>query len=264
MKTLDINSFLSASHYQYPAEFKKLRLIFKTVSEYLDINKLDIKDLQILEFGCGRGNIALPLASLGCHVRCFDIHKETIEGLKHEVAIKGFKNLIATVDDVYTFDDGNKYHIVIVSEILEHVNEPKRLAEKIKNHLMPDSCLIVTIPNGYGPRELSERLLYGPLIRSNSLRKLFGRPKYIDPYPGYAHCQYFTRDELTNIINIPVMNFSKTSSILASLYPIDTRTKNHIIASIDVLLADILPWRLASGWYFEFGYSAEKKFPHKQ
>jgi SAM-dependent methyltransferase len=251
---LNIDLFLSASNYETPSEFKKLRFIFKTIRRYLEENNIDIKDLRILEVACGPGNITLPLASLGCHVRCFDISEDAIESLKHEVMIRGIKNLIATVDDAYTFDDGNRYHIVIASEVFEHVNDPKRLAENIKNHLMSDSCLIVTIPNGYGPWELSNRLLWYHLTRSNSIRKLLGRPKFTF-YPGEIHCQYYTRNMLINIINMSVINFSKADSILAALWPI-YGGKKYSINAIDVILADILPFWLASGWYFVFRNSA--------
>jgi len=252
---MDITSFLSASNYETPSEFKKLKFIFKIICRYSEENNIDIRNLKILEVACGRGNITLPLASLGCRVRCFDISRDAIESLKHEVMLKGIKNLNATIEDAYTFDDGNKYHIVIASEVFEHVIDPKRLSENIKNHLMPGSCLIVTIPNGYGPWELSNRLLWYHLIRSNYIRKLLERPKF-SPYPGEIHCQYYTRNKMINIVNLSVINFSKSDSILAALWPI-YHFKNKTINSIDVLLADILPYWLASGWYFAFKYSVK-------
>ncbi len=252
---MDINSFLSASNYKTPSEFKKLKFIFKIICKYSKENNIDIGDLRILEVACGQGNIALPLASLGCYVRCFDISKYAIETLKHEIILKDIKNLNATVEDVYSFKDSKKYHIVIASEVFEHVNDPKRLSENIKNHLMSDSRLIVTIPNGYGPWELSNRILWYHLIRSNFIRKLLDRPKF-NPYPGEIHCQYYTRSKLIDIINISVVDFSNSNSILAALWPI-YHFKNNIIDSIDILLADFVPYWLASGWYFVFKHSVK-------
>jgi 2-polyprenyl-3-methyl-5-hydroxy-6-metoxy-1,4-benzoquinol methylase len=248
---ININTFLSTSNYNTPSEQKKLIFIFKTVSIYLKENNITIKDLRILEVACGKGNIAIPLASLGCQVRCFDISMSAIENLNQEVVTKGIKNLIATVDDAYTFDDNHKYHIVIASEVFEHVNDPKRLRDNIIRYLNPDSCLIVTVPNGYGPWELSNRLLWYRLTRSNTIRKLFGRPAF-SPYPGEIHCQYYTKNQLLNVINMSVKNMSKSNSLLAALTPIWSLEKKHLADTLDIKIADILPYWLASGWYFEF------------
>jgi 2-polyprenyl-3-methyl-5-hydroxy-6-metoxy-1,4-benzoquinol methylase len=254
----NMNKFLSASNYDTPSGQKKLRFIFKTISRFLEENDIAIKDLSILEVACGEGNIAFPLAALGCQVRCFDISRNAIESINREVAIKGIKNLTATVDDAYTFYDNNRYHIVIASEVFEHVDDPKRLRDNIVRYLDSNSCLIVTVPNGYGPWELSNRLLWYHLTRSNLIRKLFGRPAF-SPYPGEIHCQYYTKNQLLNVINMPVKNMSNSNSILTALAPIWSLGKKHLADALDIQLADILPYWLASGWYFEFRADTSKK-----
>lgn len=71
-------AFISNSEYADPVDIKKLKFIFSAIFKYSVINNKDIRELNILEVGCGKGGIALPLASLGCKVRAIDIDKNSI------------------------------------------------------------------------------------------------------------------------------------------------------------------------------------------
>jgi 2-polyprenyl-3-methyl-5-hydroxy-6-metoxy-1,4-benzoquinol methylase len=47
-----------------------------------------------------------------------------------------------------------KYDAIICSEVLEHLNKPGDLLNTISQSLTNTGVLIVTVPNGMGPREL--------------------------------------------------------------------------------------------------------------
>ena len=57
--------------------------------------------------------------------------------------------------------DEEKYHAVICSEVLEHLHEPGKLLAVLHAILHDDGVLLVTVPNGTGPREL---LITRPII----------------------------------------------------------------------------------------------------
>lgn len=238
------------TNFDYSSSYsKKLEFIYKTIEKYSQENNKAIKRLDILEVGCGEGGITIPLSSLGCNIRAFDVDERTIANIsKHLNNNKKINNIKVSVGDGYTFDDKAKYDIIIASEVFEHVTEPLKLASNIKKRMNANSQIIVTTPNGYGPWEIRNRLFIYPLTRNNSIRKLFHKPGYVEG-SSHEHCQFFTKNELMNLffqLNFKLKAFQKSDSIFAAL-PMGRR-----MGKLDIKIADILPSCLASGWYFSF------------
>lgn len=153
-----LDNFIFSSYYTDPVDIKKLKFIFSAIERYAHLRSKQFEDLRVLEVGCGRGGITFPLASLGCQVRAFDIDTNSVEHIQAQISQNRIENLIVTVDSGYTFDDGIGYDVIIASEVFEHVLEPSTLAANITRRMMEASYLVVTIPNGYGPWELKNRV----------------------------------------------------------------------------------------------------------
>ena len=228
---------------------KKLRFIYAAIEGFAARRGRSFADLAILEVACGGGGITLPLASLGSRVTAFDIDAESVDQLQTIARHRGVSNLTVALDNGYTFDHGQKYDIVIASEVFEHVLEPARLAANIRRHMTLGSLLIVTTPNGYGPWELKNRL--NPLnhIRKwNWLRRRLGR----EPYrrgSGADHCQFFTRSRLHALLaehSFRVIRVGNSDFILTSLPGF---RKLRLPVELDLQLADLVPSWAASGWY---------------
>ena len=65
------------------------------------------------------------------------------------------------------------------------------------------------------------------------------------------HCQCYTRKRFLKMLSefsFSLKDFGKSDSILAIF---ETR-RGPLFGKADIWLADILPWWLASGWYFVF------------
>lgn len=249
---LDI--FISASHYTAPVDIKKLKFIFSAISNYANSKHKDLETLHILEVACGRGGITLPLASLQCQVKAFDINEKDVETLRAQASRAGIVNLDIRVDNAYTFDDGKTYDIVIASEVFEHVIEPSKLAANIVKRMKEGSFLIVTTPNGYGPWELKNCLdILTHLRKSNFLRRLLNKPPYIKG-SGAHHCQFYTKVQLEKLFSefsLSPVGFANSDSFLTIFSPL---RKSASLGNIDIKLADVLPHWMASGWYFVFEF----------
>lgn len=247
---LDI--FISHTSYTDLAAIKKLRFIYLEIEKHCSIKKKDIKDLHILDVGCGKGGIAFPLASLGCHVRAFDINESFVKSIQSQSNQNKVQNIMVTVDDAYTFDDGNVYDVIIASEIFEHVSQPSMLAANIARRMTAGSCLIVTIPNGYGPWELGNRvnpLRY--LAKKRWLRHMLGRSPYHED-KGARHYQFYTKKRLIELFakfKLKPVAFAK-SDVFLTLFPYLRGIS--FLRKIDITLADVFPHWLVSGWYFVF------------
>lgn len=248
-----LDTFISSTNYTKPADIKKLKFIFSALERYASIKNKDIEDLRILEVGHGKGGITFSLVSLGCQVRALDINEKAVEYVQSQINRNKIKNLIVSVDDGYTFDDGKTYDIVIASEVFEHVLEPLKLAANITRRMVESSYLIVTTPNGYGPWEIKNRVSpISYLIKWNWLRHLLGKSPYVKRR-GAGHCQFYTKKRLVKLFSefsLRLVDFAKSDSFLAMFGPLYRRSA--LLGNIDIKLADVLPYWLVSGWYFVF------------
>jgi len=247
-----LRKFIFSSVFTEPVYVKKLKFIFSAIHKFAALRYKSLEDLRILEVACGRGGITFPLASLGCKVRAFDIDEMCVRDVQARIDREKVENLTVMVGNACTFEDGQIYDVVVASEIFEHVLEPLRLAENIKKRMVDGSDLIVTIPNGYGPWELINRINPLSYLRKwNLLRHLLGKSPYVKG-DSWGHVQFYTRNRLTKLfsaLDFKLVDFAKADSLLAMFSPLK---KSPLFGNLDISLADYLPYWLASGWYFVF------------
>lgn len=108
--------------------------------------------MNILEIGCGVGNIAIPIASLGHRVKAIDAHGPSIEIAKGRNSFSNLQFENIPLENITLKD----YDIIILTEVLEHVAPCGDMLRYINLNMRPGARLILTVPNGWG---LSEFLL---------------------------------------------------------------------------------------------------------
>ncbi|MBI1884962.1 MAG: class I SAM-dependent methyltransferase [Chloroflexi bacterium] len=101
-----------------------------------------------LDVGCGRGSVSHPLAALGYGVIGVDIE------LRVDGTVKDGRLAFVLSDAQSLPFAAETYGFVVCSEVLEHLPHPERALEEAFRVLKGSGCLIVTVPNGYGPYEL--------------------------------------------------------------------------------------------------------------
>ncbi|HEC69857.1 MAG TPA: class I SAM-dependent methyltransferase, partial [Candidatus Omnitrophica bacterium] len=120
------------------------RLLFphhRIVTQYfLDFFKdLDV-NLKILDIGCGDGFFMELLRDLGFkNIKGIDISVSMLEKAKE-------KGLDVEKKDIYDIDDKEKYSVVLVMDVLEHLEKPEEALKKIYNILNPQGFLYMNIP----------------------------------------------------------------------------------------------------------------------
>ena len=242
-------TFIKSSCYTSPQYIKRLKFIFSAICQYAQSKNKSIEDLEILEFGCSTGGITFPLTTLGSHVTALDNDPSAVSVISERIQKENLNNVIVTQANGHSFDDIKSYDLVIASEVLEHVVNPREFVRRIKARINKGSWLVITIPNGYGPWQIKRRLsIINHLRRNNCLRSIFGKKPYTT---GQDHCQFYTKKRFLKMLSefsFSLKDFCKSDSILAIF---ETR-RGPLFGKADVWLADILPWWLASGWYFVF------------
>jgi 2-polyprenyl-3-methyl-5-hydroxy-6-metoxy-1,4-benzoquinol methylase len=111
---------------------------------------------SILDIGCGLGNIAIPLASLGYRVTGIDLHAPTIDTARQR---NPFPNLALAVTPLEALDISS-FDVLVLSEVLEHVSEWQGMLQYLARGMRSDATLILTVPNGWGPMEMVCRPSY--------------------------------------------------------------------------------------------------------
>ena len=128
------------------ADIKRLDFIIKVLKERLPLQA------EVLDVGCGNGVISRGLGEVGFRVKGIDISEKTIEKAK---LLNKFSNVQFEVCSAEQLVANNqRYHAIICSEVLEHLENPGRLLSVLHEVLHQDGVLIVTVPNGKVPREL--------------------------------------------------------------------------------------------------------------
>jgi len=152
---------------------KRLEFFLDWIEKERKKRELNLSQLRILDVGCGTGvNVTIPLATAGYSLIGLDINTNSIERAKQLAAsLQNIEFICGTLEQ-QTF--GSDFHVVVCSEVLEHLEDPGKLLRAISDVLCDEGLLLVTVPNGSGYYEL-ESLLWRAIQRRPGLeRALYG------------------------------------------------------------------------------------------
>ena len=108
---------------------------------------------KILDIGCGSGLLlSLPLAENGYNITGIDPDQSSIDFINKINVFENAKFFKKCIEDC----DLQAFDIIIISEVLEHLERPEELLYEAKKRMHKDSLLIVTVPNGYGHFEIEK------------------------------------------------------------------------------------------------------------
>lgn len=239
--------------FQRIADIKRLNFIIEALKTKLP------EGAEVLDVGCGNGVISRSLGEQGFRVKGIDISEKTIEKAR---LLNQFSNVsFDVISAEQLVADGKCYHAIICSEVLEHLTDPGKLLKVLYQTLHSEGILIVTVPNGKGPREV---LVTKPVIslqkRNNWLWRFVKKIKSFFGYKGttaqsdaddLTHIQFFTKSSLEKLAvenNFKIIRFGKTNFI-EDVFPFSFFTKKvTILQKWDCAIAEKLPYSLTGGF----------------
>lgn len=249
---LNPNTAISQTTYSDPVDIKKLEFIFSELKACGKACGKKLHELKVLEIGCGGGAITIPVASAGSRITGVDISYAEISHAKEAAQLNGNYALHLVVANGGNVAFREKFDLIIASEVLEHVYDPIALVTNMKHHMLKYSRFLVTIPNGWGPWEIKNRLNPKFLLRRwETLRRLIGKQAFSDG-DGLGHCQFFTQKGLLSLFgshSFKLLYSAKSDGLLALSQSI---RRHPYWGRIDCNVADRFPYWLANGWYFVF------------
>jgi 2-polyprenyl-3-methyl-5-hydroxy-6-metoxy-1,4-benzoquinol methylase len=153
-----------------------------------------------------------------------------------------------------------QYDAVICSEVLEHLHDPSTLLHTIYMTLKEEGILIVTVPNGRGPREL---FVTRPTLKareSAGLWKVITKIKKILGFSGTTiqshadnldHVQFFTLKALYKLAarnHFTITCIAKTNFV-EDVFPFSLFTKrSKALQKFDCMVAEWLPPGFTGGF----------------
>ena len=239
--------------YNRIADIKRLEIITKTLTEHLP------SDAAILDVGCGNGIISRGIGSKGFNVLGIDVSAKAIEKARELNRLPNVKFEVISAEQLV--NDGKKYQGVICSEVLEHLNHPEKLLYTLYQSLADDGILIVTVPNGNGPRE---SIITKPVIKlerkKNFIWKIMMKSKKLFGYTGttvqsdasdLTHVQFFSKKALYKLASenhFKIVNF-KVTNFVDDVFPFSLITrKSKALQRLDAYVADHLPHQVAGSF----------------
>ena len=132
-------------------KFNPIRLKFirdKSISHFkLNKNSNEpLKDLNILDIGCGGGLLSEPIARLGAKVTGIDASQENIEIAKTHAKKMGIKiNYIHNTPEKIKFN--RKFDIILNMEVVEHVENLDLFIKSCSNALNKNCIMFVATIN---------------------------------------------------------------------------------------------------------------------
>lgn len=174
----------SVSYSDEEIEYFKLksRLIYRKVSMLMDMKK----KRSFIDIGCGEGWVLNEFNKRGHTVQGIDFSMYGVEKF-HPHLLSFFEQ--GNIYDLLKkkIENGCRFHILLLANVIEHVIAPEALLQKIKRIMFPDSLLIIIAPNDFSR-------LHEFLIEKKKVSRQFWLA-----YPD--HLSYFNKESMGNLLS---------------------------------------------------------------
>ena len=170
--------------------------------------ELDCTQMWTLDFGMGWALWARIARFLGCRSYGCDLSESRMEFARAH----GIQTVAA--DEL----PSERFHFINTEQVMEHVVEPQRVAQRLARALVPGGVLKVSVPSGERADLITERLVAG---------NCRGTREELMPVQPLEHVNCYTRSSLRNMAQSLGLKFS-----LNRVSDIDTRSCHFVGPSL--------------------------------
>lgn len=240
--------------------------------------RLRKETLSILDVGCGTGDhITYPLALLNHQVLGIDFHEASIQEARRRYVLPNLTFRYGQLDVI--LQERLVFDLVICSEVLEHLYQPKEFLCALRGMVRPDGALIITTPNGYGSYEMFCRLQRGlqkagvdqvlrALVHARRRSRATARSEGgqqsgvlpVSATTGFlniesGHVQFFKAGVLSNLFGESgfLLRERRARTLLCGPY-VDVLLRlppfRQAVYQMNNRLADLLPFSWSADWMF--------------
>lgn len=240
-------------HFERIADKKRTQFIADSISKCVP------RGSCVLDVGCGNGVISKAIAALGYRVTAIDVSEKTIEAARIANAHPLLEYKVMNAAELR--NEPQRFSAIICSEVLEHLGHPEALLHSIREMLDDDGILLVTVPNGNGPREMFvTRPVQFLQQKNNILTRSVRMLKAALGYTGKTaqssaddllHLQFFSLRALHRLAAHTGFHIDKISpsNFIEQVFPYSILSrKSSTLQHLDCKLAEYLPLSFTSGF----------------
>jgi 2-polyprenyl-3-methyl-5-hydroxy-6-metoxy-1,4-benzoquinol methylase len=161
-----------------------------------------VRPLRLLDYGCGYGALARMIASRD--IQCFGYDPSNERRTR---ASEGGLHVFGTLQQTAA---SGPFDLFILTEVLEHVPNPREVLRFIKQHASPSALLALTVPQ-CEPSFIASS--FSSFLKGGQL------PRVINPW---EHLNYFSAQTLRNILKAeglkPVIDYNQEKQACTSYF----------------------------------------------
>jgi len=188
--------------------------------------KLQKEKISILEIGCGVAHQSVTFKSLGGEYMGIDINSDVIQESKKY-------NYNTKCIDFFDFDsEGMQYDVILCSQVLEHITEPREFIEKVYKSLKKNGIFHIDVPNNDSLSSLINEIMPNNKNRYRAI---------INPHHAFAYNKTSLEFLLSQYFkDISVFNSSSTSKLYGQTLKLNLFQKTFFIISSIINKGNIL------------------------
>lgn len=115
----------------------RAQLVFEILAQFTEV-----ANSRVLDFGCGEGATARLFQSKGAKVMAYDIRSDTASYF----ADSGVEFFSGDLSELFA---QNKFEVVILQDVLEHVPDPRETMQWIRGSLSTNGLVYISTPNRF-------------------------------------------------------------------------------------------------------------------
>jgi len=142
----DLDGKFKILHSLTPIRIKYIKKKLFEKKQIIKFSKKSLSNFNILDLGCGGGLVCEPLARLGINITGIDFVKQNIIAAKKH-AKKTNANIEYLHQNINNLKLKKKYDAVLILEVLEHIEDWKKIIINVKKLLKPRGKIIISTIN---------------------------------------------------------------------------------------------------------------------
>jgi 2-polyprenyl-3-methyl-5-hydroxy-6-metoxy-1,4-benzoquinol methylase len=181
---------------------------------------------RVMDIGCGHGSVSAGLVEMGLDVWGMEINQDAVASLK----AKGIRAVEHDITRPFHLDE--KFDLVLVLDVLEHLFDPLMLLRQAGGLLSEEGRLIVTVPLYFDIIDRIRVLLTGRIVSYDN--RCYGRELYrrFRSY-NYDHIRFFRPADILEMCALAGFTVEQVryGAIPAGLFPSPIRLLVRLIAN---------------------------------
>ena len=113
----------------------------KRIKEFKEVIFPNKKTVDLLDVGSGLGVFSYSVKNIGWNCTAIDPDERSIAHIKKRIGIQTIHGEFTKVKNT------NKYNVITLNKVLEHVIDPTAMLIKVKNNLHNDGFIYVEVPD---------------------------------------------------------------------------------------------------------------------